>query len=132
MSLKFGNKLKGLERYLHYSFSCLLSMMFSPNHTRIFPWWQIIGVLCKVAARTMMSGIPIQQFRQFPLLPFSGAKNKALNVCAKKSMCLRQVHSLHSTARQTLHSAMLHFVFCLAFSFRSFHQPRHRAVNAFP
>ncbi len=47
-------------------------------------------------------------------------------------MCLRQVHSLHSTARQTLHSAMLHFVICLANSFRSFPQPQHRAVKAFP
>ena len=37
--------LQRIERNLRFSFSGMLSLMFSPNHTRPFSWWAIFGIL---------------------------------------------------------------------------------------
>ena len=41
--------LQQIQRTLKYSFSCLLSMMFSPNYIKIFYWWQILLVFTFIA-----------------------------------------------------------------------------------
>jgi hypothetical protein len=28
-----------------FTFSCMISLLFSPNHTKMYPWWHIIGLL---------------------------------------------------------------------------------------
>lgn len=43
------NPLQRFERNLRYSFSCMLSLMFSPNHTKIYSWRFIIGTLALLA-----------------------------------------------------------------------------------
>lgn len=49
--------LQRIERNLRFSFSCMLSLMFSPNHTRPFSWWAIIGIMAFLAFSMFMLSI---------------------------------------------------------------------------